>query len=470
MPRHHFLPRAAGTAALLLWASAAAAQTAPPAAAPAPDGVWARSSLLGDPGGLRTKLGLAGLSLGLQETSEVFGNLTGGVHQGAAYDGLTELSLGIDTHKAFGWAGGTFNVSALQIHGRSLSADNLDNLQTISGIEASPATRLWELWYQQAFLGGRVDVKLGQQSIDQEFMTSQGSSLFINTMMGWPMLPSADLYAGGPAYPLSSLGVRVRAHPTAALTVLAGVFDDNPPGGPFADDSQLRGAEAAGAAFNLNTGALWIAEVQYAVNQPTRGAVQPAGLPGTYKLGVWYDSATFPDQRLDGSGRSLADPASSGVPRMHRGNFSVYAVADQMLWRPDPHGARALGVFLRLMAAPPDRNLISFSVNGGVTLAAPFAGRDNDTVGLGFGLAKVSGNAAALDRDTAAFSGTPYPVRGTETFIELTYQCQIAPWWQVQPDVQYVFAPGGGIENPLNPPQRIGNEAVLGLRTVVTFW
>ena len=202
------------------------------------------------------------------------------------------------------------------------------------------------------------------------------------------------------------------------------------------------------------------------MNQASRGA----GLPGTYKLGVWYNSATFPDQRLDASGRSLADPASDGVPRMHRGNFSIYAVADQTIWRPDPQGARALAVFLRLMAAAPDRNLISFSVNGGVTLTAPFAGRENDTVGIGFGLAKVSGDAAALDRDTAAFTGTPIPVRGTETFIELTYQCQIAPWWQVQPDFQYVFNPGGGIENPLNPPQRIGNEAVVGLRTVLTFW
>ncbi len=274
MPRRHTILPALGTAVLALWAtaataqtdSAAASQTAPPAAT----GFWERSSLLGDPAGLRDALGKDGISFGLQETSEVFGNVSGGIHRGADYNGLTEMSLGIDTQKAFGWAGGTFNVSALQIHGRSLSADNLDTLQTASGIEAEPATRLWELWYQQAFLAGRVDVKLGQQSIDQEFMTSQVSALFINTVMGWPMIPSADLYAGGPAYPLSSLGVRLRARPTAALTVLAGVFDDNPPGGPFADDSQLRGAEAAGHAFNLNTGALWIAELQY--------ADQPAGI------------------------------------------------------------------------------------------------------------------------------------------------------------------------------------------------
>ena len=450
----------------ILIATMGAALLAVPAGAAiaaGPTGLWERSSLLGDAGGLRTALGDDGISLGLQETSEVFGNVSGGVHRGAAYDGMTEMSLGIDTRQAFGWAGGTFNVSALQIHGHNLSADNLDTLQTASGIEADRATRLWELWYQQSFLHGRVDVKLGQQSIDQEFITSRASDLFINTMMGWPMLPSGDLYAGGPAYPLSALGVRVRAHLTHALTVLAGVFDDNPPGGHFARDSQLRGAEAAGAAFNLNTGALWIAELDYAANPP-------GGLPGTYKLGFWYDSGLFPDQQFDTAGVSLASPASNGQPLLHRGDDSVYAVADQTIWRPAPDSPRALSAFLRVMGAPPDRNLIAFSANGGVTLSDPLPGRDNDTAGIGFGVAKVSGAAAALDKATAFFTGAAYPVRGTETFIELTYQMQITPWWQLQPDFQYVFAPGGGEADPLAPSRRVGNEAVFGLRTVITLW
>ena len=433
------------------------------AAAAGQTGFWQRSSLLGDPLGLRTALGQAGIALGLQETSEVLGNVTGGLRRGTAYDGLTEMSLGIDTRKAFGWAGGIFNASALQIHGHNLSADNLDTLQTASGIEANRATRLWELWYQQSFLHGRVDVKLGQQSIDNEFITSRDGDLFVNTMMGWPMLPSADLYAGGPAYPLSALGLRVRAHPTPSLTLLAGMFDDNPPGGPFAADSQLRGAEAAGAAFNRNTGALWIGELDYA-------ATPHDGLDGTYKLGFWYDSGWFPDQHYDSAGVSLASPASDGVPRMHHGDASVYAVLDQTVWRPAPHSPRALAVFLRVMGAPADRNLISFSANGGVTLKDPLPGRANDTAGIGFGVAKVSAAAAALNQDTAFFTGQATPVRGTEAFIELTYQLQLTPWWQLQPDVQYVIAPGGGEPDPLDPARRVGNELVLGLRTVITFW
>lgn len=212
-----------------------------PAAAPSSSSgflgdLFARDKLLGDMGGLRTDLGNYGISLGFQEISEVLGNVTGGVHTGVDYDGVTEMSLGLDTQKAFGWPGGIFNMSALQIHGRNLSTDNLYTLQTASGIEADRATRLWEIWYQQSFLDGAADVKIGQQSIDQEFMVSAYSGLFINTAMGWPALPSYALYAGGPAYPLSSLGIRLRTTPLPRVTMLAGVFNDNPPGGPFDDD------------------------------------------------------------------------------------------------------------------------------------------------------------------------------------------------------------------------------------------
>ena len=435
-------------------------------------GLWTRPNLLGDAGGLRTVLGNYGITIGLQETSEVLGNVTGGTHTGFAYDGLTLFGVGVDTQKAFGLEGGTFNISGLQIHGRNLSTDNLQTLQTASGIEAQDTTRLWELWYQQSFLDGRFDVKIGQQSVDQEFLTSAGSSLFINTAMGWPILPSVDLYAGGPAYPLSSLGVRLRANSIGPFSMLAGVFDDNPPGGPFSDDSQLRGAERTGTRFNLGTGALFIAEVQYALNQPANGDMdtgnKPSGLPGTYKLGAWFDTASFPDQRFDADGISLANPLSSGDPRMRRRNYSLYGVFDQAIWRPDPAAARTIGVFARIMGSPGDRNLISFSVNAGITMKAPLPGRDDDTFGIGWGIAKVGGNATDFDRDTNAFSGYS-PIRTNENFIEVTYQYQAAGWWQIQPDFQYTFMPGGGIAHPLNPTQRIANEAVLGVRTNISF-
>jgi porin len=279
------------------------------------------------------------------------------------------------------------------------------------------------------------------------------------------MVPSADLYAGGPAYPLSSLGVRLRTQLPAGFTVLGGVFDDNPPGGPFDADSQLLGSTRWGGNFNLRTGALIIGEIQYALNQPSNGQMDygghSAGLPGSYKLGFWADTAPFPSPRFDNTGAPLA--LTGGTPLNLRNNFSVYGVADQVVWQPGGDDPRSVSVFARLMGAPGDRNLINFSVNAGITMKAPLPGRDDDTFGIGFGIAKVSPAAAGFDIDSGL------PARGSETFIEITYQVQMTGWWQVQPDFQYVFNPGGGILNPNDPTQRVGNEAILGLRSTVTF-
>jgi len=411
--------------------------------------------------------------LGLQNTVELFGNVSGGFKRGASGDGLTQFSIGLDAQKAFGWDGAIFNVSGFWIYGPNFSQGYLGNLQTASSIVAAPTVRLWELWFQQSLLGGRADVKVGLQSLDQEFMTSQGSSLFLNTMMGWPMLPSADLYAGGPAYPLSSLGVRLRWQPSDSVTVLGGVFQDNPPGGPFNDSGQLRGATRYGANFNLRTGALFIAEVQYAIDQSAEGDQDhgggSGGYPGTYKLGAWFDTAKFPDQRFDTDGQSLAAPTSNGMPRFHRHNYSFYAVVDQTVWRPKSQSPQSLSLFVRPMVAPGDFNLINFSINAGATLKAPLPGRDKDALGIGFGIANVSPAARGLDQDTGFFSGGYVPVRGAETFIEATYQIQVAPWWQVQPAFQYYWMPGGGIANPNKPGQRVTNEAVFAVRTSVAF-
>ncbi|MGI4816186.1 MAG: carbohydrate porin [Janthinobacterium lividum] len=427
-------------------------------------GVWTRQTLLGGIGGLRPWLGSFGVTFGLNETSELLGNLRGGLARGKTYDGLTEMSVGIDTQKAFGLPGGTFNISALQIHGSNLSSNYLGTLNTASGIEAQDTTRLWELWYQQSFLDKRVDVKVGQQSIDQEFMVSQYAGTFINTMFGWPGLPSYDMPSGGPAYPLADLGVRVRGQITPTLTALAGVFDGDPLGN---NPDNLRGTN-----FNLHNGTLVIGELQYALNQPAEGEMVSehgqSGLPGTYKIGFWYNSERFDDQGIDNLGASLADPASTGDPASHHGNYSLYAVADQMIWRPDPDEARSIGVFARVMGAPGDRNLVSASANLGIVMKAPFKGRDNDSVGLGLAYIKVGNHVHDLDASTLAFNGGLYGVRTSETAVEATYQYQATPWWLIQGDLQYTFNAGAG-QNPNDPTQPLRNTLVVGVRTNIAF-
>ncbi|HBK05906.1 MAG TPA: carbohydrate porin [Acetobacteraceae bacterium] len=426
--------------------------------------------LLGDMGGLRTELSKYGMSLAVAETSEVLGNHTGGSKTGAAYDGLTQMLLQLDTARAFGLHGGLMNVSALWIHGTNLSTTNLQTIQTASGIEADRSLRLWEAWYQQKFLDeDRMDVRIGQQSLDQEFMTSQNASYFVNTMFGWPVVPSYDLPGGGPAYPLSGLGGRIRWRPIDPVTVLLGVFSGSPVSSNTGDPQVVN---PSGVSFPVNRGVMVIGEIQYSF--PALGSMisadEPEPLARTYKLGFWYNSENFADQLYDNTGLPLAAPSSNGVPLNHHGNFSIYAVADQLVWV-DPHeGDRTVNLFGRVTAAPQaNRNLITLGINAGVTVHEPFLHRDNDTFGIAVGFAKVSGSDASLDKATAYYTGAYVPVRGSETFIEATYQYQATPWWQIQPDIQYVFTPGGGLANPNDPTKRIGNELIVGVRTNILF-
>ena len=87
---------------------------------------------------------------------------------------------------------------------------------------------------------------------------------------------------------------------------------------------------------------------------------------------------------------------------------------------------------------------------------------------LGFAYVRIGADAAALDRDIALLS-PPYPVRDHEVVFEATYAAQIAPWWIVQPDVQYIVHPGGNVPDPNNPNAVIGNAFIAGIRSTIKF-
>ena len=394
-------------------------------------------NLLGDPAGVRSALAGYGVSLGLTEISEAFGTVAGGIRRAADYEGVTQVGLGVDTEKAFGLTGGTFNVTAYQFHGRGLSP-NLAALTQVSGAEqGTRGAKLFEMWYEQVLLDKKFAIRAGQMSADQEFITTEYGGLFLNAGYGFPTLPADDLPSGGPSYPLGTPGIRVKFVPTDALAMLAAVFNGDPAGRGLGDPQKRDGG---GTAFRVNDGSFVIAEVQYSLNS---GDGAP-GLAGTYKLGGWYNSLPFADQRFSFTGQSLADPADSAAARTRRNDYSVYAVADQLVWKKPGTPDGGVAVFGRAMGAPADRNLVDVFVQGGVTYKAPLDGRENDTAGVAVSWAHVSQRAAKLDSDRIAFGGPGGLVRRSETQIELTYQAQIAAWFQVQPDFQYLINPGGG--------------------------
>jgi porin len=210
-----------------------------------------------------------------------------------------------------------------------------------------------------------------------------------------------------------------------------------------------------------------LGEVQYQYNQ--NKAAQ--GLAGTVKLGGWYHFGKFDDQHFDVDGKSLADPSSKGMARTHRGDHGVYGVIDQMLWRlPGDDPKKGVGAFARASWSPSDRNLIDLYADAGVNFMGLWKKRPDDNFGLAASFSQLSPDLRGFDRERAFFAKTALPLRNYELVVELTYQAQIVAGWTIQPDFQYIFHPGGGVVDPIDPyVGRIPDATVFGLRTAISF-
>ena len=349
-----------------------------------PQSIWEQPTLTGDWGGSRTALKDKGIEVTFNYIGETFAVMSGGIERRASYEGQLEFSLDTDLQKLIGWTGASTHVTVFQIHnsGRNV-IENAGSISDPSNIDALPTTRLYTAWFEQNF-DDRISLRIGQLAADGDFIGSPTAGGLLNGTFGWADLVAANMTNGGPAYPLATPGARVKVNATDNLSVLAAVFSGDPAGANCNDEPQR--CNRHGTTFSFAGGALWMGEVQYAVNQDK----QAVGLPGVYKLGGWYATANFADPHfgIDGSGATVSlglDPDAD--PLQHRGDWGLYAVADQMVWRA---GERSLNLFLRGGLAPADRNLISYYVDGGAGFTGLLPGRANDVLTFGVAYAKIS--------------------------------------------------------------------------------
>jgi porin len=221
------------------------------------------------------------------------------------------------------------------------------------------------------------------------------------------------------------------------VSMLLAVFNGDP-AGPGPGDPELR--NRYGLNFRVRDPAFIIGEAQFRRNQGS----QDTGLATTLKLGGWWHFGLFDDQRIANDGTLLASPAGSGVAAQHRGNYSVYAIMDQQLYRPKGGDSQSgISVFGRVAFSPSDRNLIDAHIDGGIVFAGLIPSRPQDRFGASVIYARFSDSVRAFDRDTVAFTDLPVPIRDYETNFELTYQAQIVPGWTVQPTLTFVWHPSG---------------------------
>jgi porin len=412
-------------------------------------------------GGLRPALARHGVTFQLNYIGEAFSNVSGGIKRGSAYDGRLEAVLDADLEKLMGWTGGTFHMNAFQIHGRSISADYVGSSLAVSNIEATPATRLFELWFEQKLPGDVGSVRAGQLAADSEFITSEYAGLFINGTFGWPGIAADNLINGGPAYPLATPGVRLKLEPNASTALMLAVFNGDP-AGRSADEEDPQKLNRHGVSFRTHDDPFIIGEAQFKY-------AGFSGLPGTVKVGGWFHTGDFDDQRWGADGLALGITGSNGEPVVHKNNYAGYAVIDQQIWHlPGGEPDKGIGVFARIGGSPSDRNRVDFYADAGMNFKGLIAARPDDSFGVAFGYAHISSAARDLVRDLVD-DGQAQPVPDYEAVIELTYQAQIAPGWTIQPNFQYIFHPGGNVGHPDDESVPIRNAAVFGVRTQIRY-
>jgi porin len=382
-----------------------------------------------------------GFSFPIVYTTNVFGNVAGGVSRGAVWEELFKAGVVVDLGKAVGWPGASAAVNLLYPHGSSLTREHVHDLNTLSNIDSYDSVRLYDAWFQQEFAGGKLSMRIGQLLADAEFFASDYGALFINSSFGAIPLVSQNLTP--PIFPVAAPGLRLRVSPTDSFYIQAAVFSGD------VGDPARNNKHNLRLSFRGEDGALVFGEIGYkfnareAVSAPspkeTPAAATRTTLSGSYTISGYLNSKEFPNNR-----RSAA----------HDGNYAVYFIADQELWHPGNAADRGLSIFARIGAAPEDRNTVSFYADAGFNYKGIVAGREEDVFGIGFSYTQLSSDLRDATTDKPLESHD-------EEVMELTYEAVLNEHVSLQPDIQFIFNPGAV--------KRVTTAIVGGLRLTVKF-
>jgi porin len=451
---------AAGIAAVAGMIHAASAQTIDPESDRIPDPVDEPSiatslpPALADPGGVRSSLGGEGVTFHVNYIGEVLSNPTGGVAQGSFYDGRLELALKADFDTMIGWKGLTFFANAYQIHGQSITANDLGALMPVSFIEALPDTRLFELWFEQKLLSDRLAIRFGQLAADSDFLISEGSQALLNSTWGWPSIAGINIPDGGPSYPIAAPGVRVAFEPDPHVKLMAGLYTGDPAEDCASGIPQKCNPNGLGFPFS---DPLLMMEAAYKHHQGE------GELAGTVKIGAWRLFSTFEQRSIGTNGLPIALPAIPG--EVSDQDYALYAIVDQMLYRvPDSKDHKGISVFASVISAPSAGNMTQSYWEAGLTFSGLWSECRSDIFAVGYANTGVSSEIQQFERAT----NEPI-IPSYEGVIEASYTAQVVPGFYLQPDFQYFWNPGGHVADPGAPTEVLPNALVLGLRTTINY-
>jgi porin len=382
-----------------------------------------RDHFWGDWCGLLPTLQEVGITPTLTYVTDIAGNLTGGKNQGAAYSDNIGLNLLFDLDKLAGIEGGSFLLSMSQRDGSSLSRTHVGNVFTIQQDYGGESFKIIDAAYQQKLLNDRVELRVGRLAAGDDFLVSKYDYLFMqNAFDGNPV----GIFFNSPgmtAYPNSTWGALLKVLPTPRTYIMGGIYNGDP---------TIHADRHYGVDLSMRAPVFAIGEMGYRCN----------GLPGDtqylgdYKAGFWYDDNLYTDYQTLGYARASTEG---------RGNWGVYGLFDQVVL---PFGQidsnRGLGIFGSVLVSP-DQSVsqMPYFFTAGLACRGIFASRPTDTAACGLVYGDFSGDLRQAEEREAAL-GQPVGAQGHETAMELLYRFNFdRRSLFLQPDLQYIFRPGG---------------------------
>jgi porin len=397
--------------------------------------VLPREHLLGDWCGTRTWLEDRGITPTLTFVTDSLGNPSGGQEQGFTTANNVGLDLNFDLEKLCGFEGGSFLLSMSYRFGGSLSANYIHNVFTVQQVFGGETFHLINLAYLQKLFDDRVELRIGRIGAGDDFLVSPYDYVFVQN--GFDGNPVGIFFnsPGMTAYPNDTWGALVKVRPTVRTYIMGGVYNGDP---------SIRDNSNHGVDFSMDGPLFAIAEIAYQPNS----LPGDRGLIGNYKAGFWYDNSLFSD---------------FNTGEFERGNWGFYTLFDQVLVRFGKQGShRGLGIAGSFLVSP-DQSIsrMPYFLTAALVTRGIFPLRPRDIIGLGVVYGHFS-NDLQNSQERAQRSGSNLGVQSHETVLELTYRLALLKSaLYVQPDLQYVFRPGGT--------GQIADALVLGAQVAVNF-
>ena len=383
--------------------------------------------LFGEWGGERLHLLERGVRFDFQYVSDSLWNLESIQPERFASWNRFRWTVDIDFGALTGHHGLYFHATALWQAGGNLGA-YLGTLTSPSGMSSENTCRLDSWWIEKRGLDGRLTVRLGQFAGQDFYGAQHYAASFIFEPMGYAL---GNLFTTIEVFdPPSTPAMEVRVVPIhnfyAKSMVLAGdpePFLHNPTG--FVP--QFRGTPVSVSEIGFTPG-------KKATNVRAFDTVESRkGYSGLYQFGASYNPAKF----TTANGETQA------------GNFLLYWMASQALWRVHRDGARGLDGTFAYDWSPPNINRNNTLLTAGLRFNEPLPLPIHNTMSLGY----------VQNRLSQQFAPQGAPAYKPEHAVEFNTLFDPLPMLLLQPVVQYYANVGGGSHHAV----------VFGFRTKVEF-